>query len=85
MPQPAVVVDKVDKAPTANTPGVEKLIPPPRDLEFEVATIKPSADTEPQQQIRPLGSQITFSSWTLQALMVEAWQLPIGAVDQPAA
>jgi uncharacterized protein (TIGR03435 family) len=78
--QPAIVVDKVDKTPTANTPDVEKLIPPPRDLEFDVATIKPSADTEPQQQIRPLGSQITFSSWTMRALMVEAWQLPTGAV-----
>jgi uncharacterized protein (TIGR03435 family) len=78
--QPAIVVDKVDKTPTANTPDVEKLIPPPRDLEFEVATIKPAADGEPQQQIRPLGSQISFSSWTLQALMVEAWQLPTGAV-----
>jgi uncharacterized protein (TIGR03435 family) len=81
--QPAIVVDKVDRTPTANAPDVAKLIPPPRDLEFEVATIKPSADTEPQQQIRPLGSQITFSSWTLQALMVEAWQLPTGAVISP--
>ena len=78
--QPAIVVDKVERTPTANAPDVVTLIPPPRDLEFEVATIKPAADTEPQQQIRPLGSQINFSSWTLQALMVEAWQLPTGAV-----
>jgi len=78
--QPAIVVDKVDRTPTGNAPDVATLIPPPRDLEFDVATIKPAADTEPQQQIRPLGSQITFSSWTLRALMVEAWQLPTGAV-----
>jgi uncharacterized protein (TIGR03435 family) len=78
--QPAIVVDKVDRTPTANAPDVATLIPPPRDLEFDVATIKPAADTEPQEQIRPLGSQITFSSWTLRALMVEAWQLPTGAV-----
>jgi uncharacterized protein (TIGR03435 family) len=78
--QPAIVVDKVDRTPTANAADVATLIPPPRDLEFDVATIKPAADSEPQQQIRPLGSQITFSSWTLQALMVEAWQLPTGAV-----
>ena len=78
--QPAIVIDKVDRTPTANVPDVATLIPPPRDLEFDVATVKPAADTEPQQQIRPLGSQITFSSWTMRALMVEAWQLPTGAV-----
>jgi uncharacterized protein (TIGR03435 family) len=83
VPQPAIVVDKVDRTPTVNAPDVATLIPPPRDLEFDVAAIKPAADTEPQQQIRPLGSQITFSSWTLQALMVEAWQLPTGAVIDP--
>jgi uncharacterized protein (TIGR03435 family) len=77
--QPALVVDKVDRIPTANAPDIATLIPAQRDLEFEVATIKPAADTEPQQQIRPLGSQITFSSWTMRALMVEAWQLPTGA------
>jgi uncharacterized protein (TIGR03435 family) len=83
VPQPAIVIDKVDKTPTANAPEIAKLIPAARDLEFEVATIKPAADTEPQQQIRPLGSQITFSSWTLQALLVEAWQLPTGAMINP--
>jgi uncharacterized protein (TIGR03435 family) len=80
VPQPAIVVDTVDRTPTANLPDIATLIPPQRDLEFDVATIKPAADTEPQQQIRPLGSQITFSSWTMRALMVEAWQLPTGAV-----
>jgi uncharacterized protein (TIGR03435 family) len=79
VPQPAIVVDKVDRIPTANAPDIATLIPPPRDLEFEVATIKLAADGEPQQQIRPAGSQITFSSWTVQALLVEAWQLPTGA------
>jgi uncharacterized protein (TIGR03435 family) len=80
VPQPAIVVDKVDHAPTPNQPDIATLIPAQPDLEFEVATVKPAADTEPQQQIRPTGSQITFSSWTLQALLVEAWQLPTGAV-----
>jgi uncharacterized protein (TIGR03435 family) len=78
--QPAIVVDKADKTPTPNAPDIAKLIPAPRDLEFEVATIKPSADAEPQQQLRPVGSQLAFSSWPLQALLVEAWQLPTGAV-----
>jgi uncharacterized protein (TIGR03435 family) len=79
VPQPAIFVDHIDHTPTANAADVAKLIPPPRDLEFEVATIKPAADDEPQQQIRPNGSQILFSNWPLQALLVEAWQLPTGA------
>ena len=77
--QPAMFVDHVDRTPTPNVADIDKLIPPLRDLEFEVATIKPAADNEPQQQIRPTGSQITFSSWPVQALLVEAWQLPTGA------
>ncbi len=66
-------VDHMDRTPTPNVADIDKLIPPPRDLEFEVATIKPAADNEPQQQIRPTGSQVTFSSWPVQALLVEAW------------
>ena len=60
VPQPAIVVDSVDRTPTPNSPDIAKLIPALADLEFEVATIKPSADNEPQDTIRPAGSQITF-------------------------
>jgi uncharacterized protein (TIGR03435 family) len=78
--QPAVVIDKVDHTPTPNLPEIAKLIPAQPDLEFEVATIKPSADNEPQSLIRPAGSQITFSSFSLQQLLVRAWELPTGAM-----
>ena len=83
--QPAIVVDKVDRTPTPNQPDIAKLIPALPDLEFEVATIKPAADNEPPQQIRPTGSQIAFSNWPLQALLVMAWQFPTGAMlgDRP--
>jgi uncharacterized protein (TIGR03435 family) len=74
--QPVMVVDEVNQTPTPNPPDIAKLIPTQPDLEFEVATIKPAADTEPQRQIRPLGSQIIFSSWSMQQLLVMAWDLP---------
>ena len=80
VPQPAFVVDKVDRTPTPNPPEIAKLVPPLPDLEFEVASIRPAADTEPQSQIRPTGSQITFSSMTLLELITRAWQLPTGAM-----
>ena len=79
VPQPAIVVDSVDRA-TPNPPDIAKLIPALPDLEFEVATIKPAADNEPREQIRPAGSQITFSGYSMQALLVRAWQLKTGAM-----
>ena len=78
--QPAIVVDKVDHVPTANSPDIAKLIPALPDLEFDVATIKPAADNEPHDQIRPLGSQITFSAFNLQGLLTRGWELPTGAM-----
>jgi uncharacterized protein (TIGR03435 family) len=80
VPQPAVVVDTVDRTPTANSPEIAKLIPALMDLEFEVATIKLAADTEPQDTIRPGGSQITFSGFNMQGLLTRAFNLPTGAM-----
>ena len=74
VPQPAIVVDSVDR-PTPNPPDIAKLIPALPDLEFEVATIKPAADNEPRGQIRPAGSQITFSGFSMQDLLVRAWPM----------
>lgn len=76
IPQPAFVVDKVDRTPTPNPPEIAKLVPALPDLEFEVASIRLAADTDPQSQIRPTGSQITFSRMQLSELITRAWQLP---------
>ncbi len=54
-------------------PGERELV-----MEFEVASIRPSTDNEPQDQIRATGSQITFSGFNLQGLITRAWQLPTG-------
>jgi uncharacterized protein (TIGR03435 family) len=80
VPQPAVVVDHVDRTPTANPPETAKLLPATPELESEVASIRVAGATEPQAQIRPTGSQITLSNFSLEQLVVEAWQLPTGAM-----
>jgi uncharacterized protein (TIGR03435 family) len=78
VPRPALVVDSVDRTPTANPPEVAKLLPTLPDLEFEVASIRLAADTDQRMQIRPSASQITFISFSLQSLITRAWQLPTG-------
>jgi uncharacterized protein (TIGR03435 family) len=80
VPQPAYVVDTVDRTPTANPPEIAALLPALPDLEFEVATIKKSADDEPRDTIRPAGSQITFSAFSMQGLLTRAFELPTGAL-----
>ena len=80
VPQEAMVVDAVDQTPTPNAPDIAKQIPPLPDLEFEVASIKPSAQNEPQGMVMPRGSEITFTGMNLQALVVRAWDLPTGAM-----
>jgi uncharacterized protein (TIGR03435 family) len=77
--QPAMVVDSVQR-PTPNDPDVVKLIPPPLDLEFEVATIKPAAEGERPDQIRSTPTEITFSAFTVQGLITRAFQFPTGAM-----
>jgi len=76
VPQPAVVVDKVDRAPTPNPPEIAKLLPALPELEFEVASIRLATDKESESQVRPTASQITFTSMALSELIVRAWQLP---------
>jgi uncharacterized protein (TIGR03435 family) len=80
VPQPAIVVDHVDRTPAANPPETAKLMPATPELESEVASIRVAEATEPRAQMRPTGSLITLSNFTLGELVVEAWQLPTGAM-----
>jgi len=80
VPQPAMVVDHVDRTPAANPPETAKLIPAAPELEAEVASIRLADTATPQAQIRPSGSQITLNNFSLEQLVVEAWQLPPGAM-----
>jgi uncharacterized protein (TIGR03435 family) len=80
VPQPALVVDHVDRTPTANPPETARLVPATPELEAEVASIRVADAKEPQAQMHPGGSQITFTNFSLQQLVVEAWQLPSAAM-----
>jgi uncharacterized protein (TIGR03435 family) len=80
VPQPALVVDHVDRTPAANPPETAKLLPATPEFESEVASIRVANTTEPQAQMHPSGSQITFSNYSLEQLVVEAWQLPSSAM-----
>ena len=70
----------VDRVPTPNPADIAKLIPAIPDLEFEVATIKPAAEDEPERGIRLGGSQISLISFTMQELLTRAWEFPTGAM-----
>jgi len=78
VPQSAMVIDTMDRTPTPNPPDIAKQIPPLPNLEFEVASIKSAAPDDPQWSTEPRGSQIAFRGWTLQDLLVHAWDLPTG-------
>jgi uncharacterized protein (TIGR03435 family) len=80
VPQPAFVVDTVDHSPTPNPPETAKLISARPDLEFEVASIRPALDSEPQRAMRLSGSQITLGSFSMQELLTRAWEFRTGAM-----
>jgi uncharacterized protein (TIGR03435 family) len=80
VPQPAIVVDHVDRTPTANPPETAKLLPATPEFESEVASIRVADEKQPQAQMHPGGSQIALSNFTLEELVVEAWQLPNAAM-----
>ncbi len=68
-----VVVEKVNRRPTANLPGVSEKLAPPA-MEFEVATVKVAGKDDPE------GSHVAIQkggpvriSMTLQGLIQEAW------------
>jgi len=80
VPQPAIVVDHVDRTPAVEPPETAKLLPAEPELESEVASIRVADASGPQAQMRPTGSQIALSNFSLGQLVVEAWQLPTGAM-----
>lgn len=85
-PRTVTIVDGVDRIPTPNAAGVEKLLPPLPPAQFEVATVKPSKpDERGQGNVR--GGQMDLHSISLKELITFAWDLnPIdkeGIVNAP--
>ena len=73
-PRPVALVVRVNRVPTPNAPGTEKVLPPPPPARFEVATIKPS---KPGAEFdgRINGGQATLTGATLRFMMSYAWDL----------
>jgi uncharacterized protein (TIGR03435 family) len=72
-PAPALVVDGVNRTPTANPPQVTRELPPSPMTAFEVAVIKPSAPNEhPDLKLLP-GGQVAIHALPLKTLMALAW------------
>jgi len=73
-PRTVTIIDTVNQIPTANAPGIEKLLPPLPPPQFEVATVKPSKpDERGQGNIR--GGQMDLRALPLQELISFAWDL----------
>jgi uncharacterized protein (TIGR03435 family) len=73
-PRPVLLVDSANETPTPNAPDLAKLMPPLPPVQFEVATIKPSApDEKPGGGVRRDG--LSFHALPLKFLITFAWDL----------
>ena len=63
------IVDSVNRKPTANVPGIEKLVPVVA-TEFEVADLKPSAPNSPLRGNLGAGGRIDIQGFTLKQLIL---------------
>jgi uncharacterized protein (TIGR03435 family) len=73
-PMPVIVVDSVNRKPTANPPGVATALPPP-PAEFEVADIKLSMPgANPRNRLQP-GGRLDVQAFTLKMLINLAWNI----------
>jgi uncharacterized protein (TIGR03435 family) len=76
-PLPVIVVESVNRKPTANLPGVaESLRGSAAPTEFEVADVKPSAPDSDDFRfdIKP-GGRVNIGGMTLRNLILQAWDL----------
>jgi uncharacterized protein (TIGR03435 family) len=73
-PGPATFIVSVNERPTDNPPGLEKILPPPAPLAFEVAVIKPHNLDSTAPAFRSNAGQFAISG-TLQELMSQAWDI----------
>jgi uncharacterized protein (TIGR03435 family) len=73
-PRSALIVDKVNRTPTPNAPGIEKALPPEPPPHFEVAVIKPS---RPDEQPGGMSDRDRYDSQadSLKDLIQFAWNL----------
>jgi uncharacterized protein (TIGR03435 family) len=85
-PRPSVVVESAVEQPTPNPPGLEKVLPPPPPMAFDVAVIKPSAQRSSGGfGVNREANQVRFSNISIQGLISYAWDMSAAMIaDAPA-
>ena len=76
-PRPVLIVDSVNEKPTPNVPGLEKILPPPPPVQFDVAVITPSKP-DARMRFRVNGGQMDMGAMTLKFLIAFAWDFSPG-------
>src|SRR5215831_9808579 len=83
---PTFIVDSVNRKPTDNVAGIDKLVPSV-STEFDVADLKPSAPNSPLRGGLQPGGRIDLQGFSLKQLVLLAWGLvspnqnPGGSLD----
>jgi uncharacterized protein (TIGR03435 family) len=77
VPQPVLVVDSVNRQPSANQPGVAESLPAPPAPVFEVASLKPCNDNHSMAPRFEAGGRVTATCMPLAGLIRNAWNLPL--------
>ncbi|WP_348265253.1 TIGR03435 family protein [Telmatobacter sp. DSM 110680] len=73
-PRTVLIVDSVDKTPSANPPDLDKKLPALPPAQFEVATIKPSKpDTQPMGRVN--NGEVDVHGLTVKQIISFAWDL----------
>ena len=80
-PAAVLVVDRVNREPAPNPPGLAKALPP-RSLEFEVATIKASPADERFGFRRYPSGRIEFHAFPMKMLIATAWDVDWDHMDE---
>jgi uncharacterized protein (TIGR03435 family) len=80
VPQPVLIVETVNRSPTANAVDIQKRLPPD-PVEFEVASIRPCEAIDPRSVNGDLGQRsspsglVTTGCQQLRSYIVTAWDL----------
>ena len=77
-----LIVDSVNETPTPNAPDLATIMPPLPPVQFEVATIKPSAPDEKQGGGGIQRDGLSFHALPLKFLINFAWDLDPNATEQ---
>jgi uncharacterized protein (TIGR03435 family) len=75
LPEPVVIVDRVEQLPTPNARDVAQLLPLV-PLVFDAATIKPTPPSRAQKSVRfERGGRMSLEAFTLEELIKFAWDI----------